>query len=61
MKSAAFLPAEIVAFIIQNQIDDGALGQVRWFIEYQPAVLDVCSKTTHSIQSRVPGSTDKLA
>lgn len=50
MKPVAFLLAEIIAFIIHNQLDDGTLGQVRWFIEYQPTVLDAGSKTIHVVQ-----------
>jgi hypothetical protein len=56
MKPAAFL-LEIVAFIIHDQLDDGALGQIRWFIEYQPTVLDAGSKTTHVVRFTARAST----
>jgi hypothetical protein len=56
MKPAAFL-LEIVAFIIHDQLDDGALGQIRWFIEYQSAFLDACSKPAHINQFTACAST----
>jgi len=55
VKATAFVLAEIVALVVHNQLDNRTLGQSCRFIEYQPAFLDACSKTTHAIEFMARG------
>ena len=51
MEPAAFLLAEIVAFIVHNQLDNRPLGQVCWFVQYQSTIFYARSKTAHIIET----------
>lgn len=55
MKPTAFILAQIVTFIVDNQLDNCPFGQVCWFIQYQSTFLDARSKTAHIIQSTARG------
>ncbi|HJU12717.1 MAG TPA: hypothetical protein VJ728_17665 [Candidatus Binataceae bacterium] len=47
MESVAFIVAEVIPFIIDNQLDYGPFWEIRWFIKQQTPFLHSRAKTTH--------------
>jgi hypothetical protein len=47
MEGATLLVGQVVAFVIKNEVDDGAVRQGRRFVKDQAALLDTRPKTTH--------------
>jgi hypothetical protein len=47
MEGATLLVGQVVAFVIKNEVDHGAVRQGRRFVKDQTALLDTRPKTTH--------------
>ncbi len=47
MQGAPLLAGEVIAFVVDNQIDNRTLGQGCRLVENQPSLLDTCSESAH--------------
>jgi hypothetical protein len=59
VECATLLVGEVIAFVINDQVDNRPIGQGSWLVENEPPLLDTRADGTHVTTVRLSSLPDK--